>query len=57
MSPGGVGVGDGVGDGIADGESVGVAVTGDEGVGVTLATGAHAPATMSARRSLLTELP
>jgi len=45
-------------DGVADG--VGVVVTDvnvGEGVGATVATGAHALATISARRNLPTELP
>jgi hypothetical protein len=56
MRPG-VGVGDGVGDGVGEGKDVAAAVTIGEGVDVTVATGAHALATMSATMSFLTELP
>jgi hypothetical protein len=52
-----VGLGDGVGEGGGDGESVGAALSVGEGVVVTVATDAHALATMSATRSRLTELP
>jgi len=58
MRPGvAVGDGVGVGDGAGDCATVGVALTAGEGVDVTVATGAHALATMSATRSPLMELP
>jgi hypothetical protein len=56
MRPG-VGVGEGVGDGVGTEETVGAALRVGEGVVLTVATGPHALATMSATRSRLTELP
>jgi hypothetical protein len=56
MSPG-VGVGEEVGDAVGDGDSVGGAVIVADGAGVTVVTGVHALATMSATMSLRMELP
>jgi hypothetical protein len=58
MRPG-VGDGDGedVGDGLDDGGRVGTAVTLVDGVGVTVDTGPHALAMMSAVRRSLIPLP
>jgi hypothetical protein len=56
MRPG-VGVGDRLGEGVGEGEGVGDAVSGCDGVGPTVATGAHALTMTSARTSFLIELP
>jgi hypothetical protein len=60
MTPGvglAVGVGDGVGVDVGVSEGVAVADTAGDGVCGLVASGAHALATTSATRSLLTRLP